>query len=104
MLKQARGTEHLELEEEERHKVVPATETQPIPATNGARFQSAVPSIVNMRKDLTAHHAISLSLCDSLLSVAVSLSLQSKSSNRRRNARVQNTGAAKWNAPFHLRG
>ena len=62
MLKQAKGTEHLVLEEEERHKVVPATETQPIPATNGARFQSAMPSIAGMWKDLAAHQAISLSL------------------------------------------
>ena len=62
MPEQAKGTEHLELEEEEHHKVVPAIETQPIPATNGARFQSAVPSIISMWKDLTAHNAISLSL------------------------------------------
>ena len=62
MPKQANGTERFEEEEEERHKVVPATETKPAPAANGARLRTTLMSTVGTRNDLTADHAISISL------------------------------------------
>lgn len=61
--RQAKGTECLDKEAaEERHKAVPATETQPIPAANGARLRSTPMSIARMWNDLAAYHAISFSL------------------------------------------
>ena len=66
MAKQAKGRERLG----ERHKAVLATEAKPAPAARGALVRSKRMSTAGTLKDLTAHHAISVShlLCRTLLS------------------------------------
>lgn len=54
------GKERLEEEHEERHRVVPETETMPTPAKKrGCLLRSAPASIIGTCNDLAAHHAIS---------------------------------------------
>ena len=65
MAKQAKGTERLG----ERHKAVLATEAKPAPTAKGALVRSARMSTAGTLKDLTAHHAISLSLADFAVSL-----------------------------------
>ena len=57
---EAKGTERLELEGEERHKVGPATETKPIAEEKGSRLRRAAACATVMCKALEAHHAISI--------------------------------------------
>ena len=64
MAKQAKGRERLG----ERHKAVLATEAKPAPAAKGALVRSARMSTAGTLKDLTAHHAISVSHLLTLLS------------------------------------
>lgn len=57
MPREAKGIWRLEVEED-RHKVVPATDTQPTPTAKGVLERSAVTSNAGMWKDRVAHQAI----------------------------------------------
>lgn len=59
MPRQANGVDRLEKEvREERQKLVPAAEAQPIPAMIGARWRSTPMSIAGMLNDLARPEAI----------------------------------------------
>lgn len=57
MPKQANGFDRNDAEED-RHKLVPTTDAQPIPAATGARVHTARTSIAGRYNDLAAHHTI----------------------------------------------